>query len=107
VIVIVALNDGNFTEEVLGPTIPVLVDFWSASCVPCKLIAPIVEEIEREHSGRLKVCAFDVEQEARTLSTYGILSIPTLLIFKEGEVRDQIVGCVSKEHILEKLESVI
>jgi thioredoxin 1 len=103
----VELNDGNFTEEVLDSAVPVLVDFWSASCVPCKLIAPIVEEIEREHNGRLKVCTFDVEQEARTLSKYGIFSIPTLLIFKEGEVREQIVGCVSKEHILGKLKSVI
>lgn len=103
----VELNDGNFAEEVLGSAMPVLVDFWSASCVPCKLIAPAVEQIEGEYAGRLKVCAFDVDQEAEIPSRYGILSIPTLLIFKGGDVKSQIVGCVSKEHILKKLELAV
>lgn len=103
----VQLSDENFDEEVINSTVPVLVDFWAAWCGPCKLIAPAVEEIAREYEGRLKVCKFDIEQGVKTASRFGIMSIPTLLVFKGGDVKDQIVGSVPKEHITKKIESVL
>jgi thioredoxin 1 len=101
------LNDDNFEEEVTNSASPVLVDFWASWCSPCKLVAPIVEEIAQEYEGRLKVCKFDVEQKSNTPSKYGIMSIPALFIFKGGEVKEQIVGYVPKQHIVEKIERVL
>jgi len=105
--VIVELSDENFEEEVTNSASPVLVDFWASWCSPCKLVAPIVEEIAHEYEGRLKVCKFDVEEGGNTPSKYGIMSIPALFIFKGGEVREQIVGYVPKQHIIEKIEKVL
>lgn len=104
---IVHVTDENFEGEVINSTLPVLVDFWATWCPPCKLIAPIVEEIAQEYEGRLKVCKFDVGQQSKTPSKYGIMGIPTLFLFKEGEAKEQIVGYVPKEHIIEKIETVI
>lgn len=104
---IVQVNDENFEEEVINSPLPVLVDFWATWCPPCELIAPIVEEIAQEYGGRLKVCKFNLEQDTKTPSKYGIMSIPTLFIFEGGEVKEQIVGYVPKQHIVEKIGAVI
>lgn len=101
------LSDDNFEEEVLNSAIPVLVDFWASWCPPCELIAPIIEEIAQEYQGRLKVCKFDVEKGNKTPSKYGIMSIPTIFLFKDGEVKEQIVGYVPKQHIVDKIEPFI
>jgi len=105
--VIVEVSDDNFEGEVLRSAIPVLVDFWASYCHPCVLLAPVIEEIAREYGGRLKVCKFDVEQDARIPSEYGIMGIPTLLLFSNGEAKEQMVGYLPREHIVEKIKPYI
>ena len=103
----IALTDDNFEREVLESTAPVLVDFWAAWCGPCKMIAPIVKELSGEYEGKAKVCKLDVDSAQKTATEFGIRSIPTLLIFKEGKVADQVIGAVPKKQITEKLDAVL
>jgi len=99
------LSDQDFDQEVLKSNIPVLIDFWAAWCGPCKMIAPIMEEMAVEYNGKAKICKLDVDNNQNTAMQFGIRSIPTLLIFKGGEVVDTIVGAVPKEQIVNKLEN--
>ena len=103
----VALTDENFAGEVLESDTPVLVDFWAAWCGPCRIVGPVVEELAGEYDGRVKVCKLDVDGAMKTAGEYGIRSIPTLLIFKDGKVADQIIGAVPKGQIVEKLEAAL
>ena len=98
-------TDANFQQEVLNSDVPVLVDFWAIWCGPCKMIAPYVEEIAGEYDGKVKVGKVDVDNNPQTAMTYGIRSIPTLLVFKGGKVVDQIIGAVPKNTIMQKLDS--
>ncbi|MBN1406580.1 MAG: thioredoxin [Calditrichaceae bacterium] len=100
----ITLNDSNFESEVINSKKPVLVDFWAEWCAPCRIIAPIVEEIASEYSEQLKVGKLDVDGNPQVSMNYGIRSIPTLLIFKDGKPVDQIIGAVAKEAILEKVK---
>ena len=102
-----ALTDDNFSQEVLEAGTPVLVDFWAAWCGPCRMVAPIVEELVAEYEGRAKVCKLDVDSAQKTAAEFGIRSIPTLLIFKEGKVADQLIGAVPKQQITEKLDAAL
>lgn len=99
------LTDDQFEQEVLKSDIPVLIDFWAAWCGPCRMIAPIVEELAKSHEGKAKICKLDVDNNQKTAMQYGIRSIPTVLIFKGGEVVDQIVGAVPKQQIVDRLEA--
>jgi thioredoxin 1 len=99
-------NDGNFEAEVLKADRPVLIDFWAEWCVPCKMIAPAVEEIANEDGDALKVGKVNVDVNPGIASKYGIRSIPTLLIFKGGQVAEKMVGAVSKETIREFVDKV-
>ena len=101
----IALTDDNFSDEVLSAELPVLVDFWATWCGPCRMIAPIVEELSSEYEGKAKVCKLDVDTAQKTAAEFGIRSIPTLLIFKEGKVADQLIGAVPKQQIAEKLDA--
>ena len=101
------LTDDNFPSEVLQSVQPVLVDFWAAWCGPCRMVSPIVEELVDEYEGRAKVCKLDVDSAQKTAQEYGIRSIPTLLIFREGKVADQVIGAVPKSQIREKLDAVL
>lgn len=100
-------TDGNFEEEVINSPLPVLVDFWAEWCGPCKMIAPTVEEIASEYEGKLKVGKMDVDSNQHIPVKYQIRSIPSLLIFKEGKVSDQIIGAVSKGQITSKIDSIL
>ena len=98
-------TDANFQEEVLNANEPVLVDFWAVWCGPCRMIAPIVEELSTEYAGKVKVGKVDVDANPEISMNYGIRSIPTLLVFKGGKVVEQIVGAVPKGHIVKALEN--
>ena len=103
----VEVTDAKFETEVLKSELPVLVDFWAVWCAPCRMIAPIVEEIATEREGSLKVAKMDVDNNPDTAMKFGIRSIPTLLIFKKGEVVDQVVGAVPKSLLESKVEKHI
>jgi thioredoxin 1 len=102
-----AVTDATFTEEVLNSEQPVLVDFWADWCGPCKMVAPVVEELAAEYDGKLKVTKVDVDSSPLTAGTYGIRSIPTLLIFKDGKPVNQVVGAVPKQVLQEKIDQVV
>ncbi|GAB4291622.1 MAG: thioredoxin [Ignavibacteriaceae bacterium] len=103
----ITITDDNFETEVLKSDLPVLIDFWAEWCGPCKIIAPVVEEIAREYDGKAKVGKLDVDNNQQTSIKYGVRSIPTLLIFKNGKLLDTIIGAVPKNQIVQKLESVV
>ncbi|MGD9486872.1 MAG: thioredoxin [Calditrichaceae bacterium] len=103
----VELNDENFEQEVIKSDTPVLVDFWAEWCAPCRMIAPIIEDISVEYKDKLKVGKLDVDSNPQVSMNYGIRSIPTLLIFVNGVAAEQIIGAVPKKVILEKLNSLI
>ncbi len=95
----IVLTNENFDEEVLKSDIPVLVDFWAVWCGPCKMIAPVVEEIATEYEGRVKVGKVNVDEQQRLAIRFGISSIPTLLVFKNGEIVNKSVGFIPKADI--------
>ena len=95
----VILNEKNFEEEVLNSSIPVLVDFWATWCGPCRMLAPVIEEIANEYEGVAKVCKLNVDEAPKLAAKYGVMSIPTVIVFKNGEVADKSVGFVPKENL--------
>lgn len=99
------LTDDAFEQEVLKSEVPVVIDFWATWCGPCRMIAPIIEEMATEYEGKAKICKLDVDSNQKTAMNYGIRSIPTVLIFKGGEVVDSIVGAVPKNHIVDRLKA--
>ena len=103
----VPINDGDFDQTVLQAEKPVLVDFWATWCGPCRMVAPIVDELADEYDGRISFVKLDVDQNPKTAAKYGIMSIPTLLIFKQGEPASHIVGFRPKEELKRSLEEVL
>jgi thioredoxin 1 len=103
----ITITDENFENEVINSTEPVLIDFWATWCGPCRMIAPIVEELAGEFNGKVKIGKLDVDNNQQTSINYGVRSIPTLLIFKGGKVRDTIIGAVPKSNIVQKLNAVL
>lgn len=103
----VELTDGNFQELVLNSDKPVLVDFWAAWCGPCRMLGPIVEELHNEYEGKAVVGKVDVDNNQQVAMQYGIRNIPTVLIFKNGEIVDKFVGVAPKASIAEKLEAYL
>ena len=101
------VTDSDFEEQVVNANTPVLVDFWADWCAPCKMIAPIVEELAEEFDGKVKFTKLDVDSNPKSAMTYGIRGIPTLLIFKGGQPVDQIVGAVPKKALKSKIEAAI
>lgn len=104
---LVTITDDNFEDEVLKSDKPVLIDFWATWCGPCRMIAPIVEEMAVEYEDKAKIGKLDVDSNQQTSIKYGVRSIPTLLLFKNGELKETIIGAVPKAHLVEKLESVL
>ena len=97
------VTDGNFDEEVLKSSLPVMVDFWAAWCVPCRMVTPTVESIAEIYREKLKVVKMNVDENMKTPAKYGIRGIPTLLVFKGGELKETLVGVQSKDKIVEAL----
>lgn len=95
----VTITQDNFTAEVIESEIPVVVDFWADWCMPCKMVAPVLEQISQDYAGKLKVAKVDVDDNGAIAQQYNIVSIPTLLLFKDGEVVSQQVGAVPREKI--------
>jgi thioredoxin 1 len=103
----IAATTANFQSEVLSSSLPVLVDFWAVWCAPCRMIAPVVTEIANEYTGRLKVARLNVDDNQEIAQRYGIMSIPTLALFKGGVVVDQVVGAVPKRTITAKIDGLL
>lgn len=103
--VVITTNDRCFSQDVLEVSVPVLVDFWAPWCGPCRMIAPVVEELGGEYSARARMVKLNVDENPRITAQYGIASIPTLLLFKDGKVVDQVIGAASKRTIAARLEA--
>jgi thioredoxin 1 len=103
----VHVTDDSFDADVKQSDIPVVVDFWAAWCGPCKMIAPILEEIAGTYDGKVKIAKLDVDSNPKTPTSFSIMSIPSLLFFKNGEVVDQVIGAVPKAQILAKIDKVL
>ncbi|MCG8415545.1 MAG: thioredoxin TrxA [Pseudomonadales bacterium] len=104
---IVHISDGSFDQDVLQAEGPVIVDFWAEWCGPCKMIAPVLEEIATEYDGKLKVCKMDVDANTETAPKYGIRGIPTLIVFNNGEKVGEKVGALSKSQLSAFIDSVL
>lgn len=95
----IILNKDNFESEVLKADMPVLVDFWAAWCGPCKMLAPTIAELAEEYEGKVKVCKYNIDDDASVAIRYGVASIPTVLLFKDGDVVNKSIGFVPKAEI--------
>ena len=100
-------TDDNFEAEVLKSDIPVLVDFYADWCGPCKMLAPVIDELATEYEGKVKIGKVNVDDAGATAGKYGVMSIPTIVFFKGGEIADQAVGFVPKEELAKKLDALV
>ncbi len=102
------LNETNFQSEVLDSPIPVLVDFWSIGCGPCMQLLPVIEQLASEMDGKAKICKINAIENIKLSTSYGVRSVPNLLFFKNGEVKDQVIGAnITKEQLKAKLEGLM
>ena len=104
---VLELTDGNFKQEVLESTVPVLVDFWAEWCMPCKMLAPAVEEVAKEYAGKAKVCKLDTDTCRETAMKYGISAIPTLILFKDGQIAKKLVGLQPKKDLKAAIDALL
>ncbi|ACL70561.1 thioredoxin [Halothermothrix orenii] len=99
----VDVTDGNFSREVLKSDKPVVVDFWAEWCAPCRMLTPVIKKIAREYSDKVKVCKLNVDENQSTASRYGVMSIPTIILFENGKVKKQVTGYMPKNTLVKKL----
>lgn len=102
---LIQITDSNFKQEVLESDSPVLVDFTAAWCGPCKMLAPVLEELAQEYKDKVKIGKLDVDTNPKTATNYGVMSIPALIFFKKGKVINQIVGALSKQELKKQIEA--
>ena len=103
----IELTNINFEEEIINSDVPVLVDFWAPWCAPCKQMAPILDELAGELEGKVKIAKLDVDSNSQTAGKYNIMSIPSLLFFKNGEVVDQVTGAIPKAQLVQRIEKAL
>lgn len=103
----ITLTDKNFDEEVVKSDIPILIDFWAVWCGPCQMQNPILEEIAREYDGKVKIGKLNVDENPASAGKYGVISIPTLILFKGGQIVKQMIGVQSKETLVEEFKKII
>jgi len=101
------VTDSNFEREVIDSDLPVLIDFWAPWCAPCRAIGPVVEDLAKEYEGKLKVVKMNVDDNPLSPSRYGVRSIPNLLLIKNGQVKDQIIGAVPKAQFVQAISKVV
>ncbi|MBW1805561.1 MAG: thioredoxin [Deltaproteobacteria bacterium] len=104
---ILEVTDDSFESEIMGSDIPAIVDFWAEWCGPCKMVGPVVEELAEEYKGKIKVAKMDVDQNRQTPARFGIRNIPTLILFKGGEVVHTIIGAQPKSSIEDELKKLL
>ena len=104
---ILEVTDDTFEAEIVNSNIPAMVDFWAAWCGPCKMVAPVVEELAQEYDGKIKIAKMDVDQNRQTPAKFGIRNIPTLILFKGGEVAQTIIGAQPKSSIEQELKKLL
>jgi len=102
-----AVTDNSFDSEVLGGDVPVVVDFWAEWCGPCKMVAPVLDELASEYAGRVKVTKLNVDENPATSMKYMVRSIPTLIFFKDGQKVDQVIGAAGKAELKKRFEAVL
>lgn len=103
----ITITDKNFQEEVIKGNTPVLVDFWAPWCAPCRIVSPIIEELAKDYEGKLKVGKLNVDENSQTASMFGIMSIPSILLFKNGKPVKTMIGAQSKENFKKGIEEVL
>jgi thioredoxin 1 len=101
------VTDENFDEEIINSDLPTMVDFWAEWCGPCKMVAPVVEDLAKEYEGKIKIAQMNVDQNRRTPARFGIRNIPTLILFKGGEVAQTIIGAHPRSHIDAELKKLL
>jgi len=104
---VIDITDQNFEQEVIKSTLPVLVDLWAPWCGPCRMVAPIVEQLADEYNGKVKFCRLNVDDNPQTAAKYGVMSIPTLIFFKGGAAADTVIGAVPKQTLQPKLDALL
>jgi thioredoxin 1 len=100
-------TDSNFKKDVLESQTPVVVDFWATWCGPCKMIAPVVDELAKEYHGKVKIGKINIDENSQVATNYGVMSIPTLMFFKHGKVMEQVVGALTKQELKRKIEAIL
>jgi thioredoxin 1 len=103
----IELTEINFKQEILDSSIPALVDFWATWCMPCQMVGPVIEEIAKEYSGKIKVGKVNVDNAGALAAQYSIMSIPALLFFKNGQVVDSVIGAVPKEFLINRINKIV